>query len=59
MPNLNRIPTWNTSADEDLFPDTPTDAELIAAIERGIKAGTIIEVTDELLTQWATDLEAS
>lgn len=37
--------------------DTPTDAELAAAIKRGIEAGTIIEVTPEWLAEQARKLD--
>jgi hypothetical protein len=35
-----------------------TDAELVAAINRGIELGEFTLVTDELLAQWAADAEA-
>jgi hypothetical protein len=41
------------------IPDAPeaTDAEIAAAIQRGIEAGTLIEVTPELLAQMAAEAD--
>ncbi len=36
---------------------TPTDAQLLAAIDLGIANGSIIEVTDELLAKWAAEAD--
>lgn len=36
----------------------PTDAELLAAVRRGIALGTLIEVTDDYLARLAAELNA-
>jgi hypothetical protein len=38
-------------------PDNPTDAELLAAVDRGIAAGTIITVDEDFLARLAADID--
>lgn len=37
--------------------NTSTDADILAAIDRGIAAGDFIKVTPEMLAEWAADAE--